>query len=101
MGIFRITIALDLIILVFIFLLFQNDLVDYTILPVVCGPMAWVTYLVGVQATVGELGRAFAANNKQSRREKEERNNLAIPMPIKVGKDANGRSEEAESPWWE
>ena len=100
MGIFRITIALDLIILVFIFLLFQNDLVDYTILPVVCGPMAWVTYLVGVQATVGELGRAIAANNKQSRRE-EERNNLDIPMPIKGGKDANGRSEEAESPWWE
>ena len=101
MGILRITIALDFIILFFLFVLIQNDVVDYTIFLVVCGPMAWVTYLVGVQATVGELGRAIAANTKQSKREKEERDNLAIPMPIKGGKDANGRSEEAESPWWE
>ncbi len=101
MGILKITIVLDWIILLFLFVLIQNDVVDYTIFLVVCGPMAWVTYYVVVESTFGELGRAIAANIEQSKREKEERDNLAIPMPIKGEKDANERSEEAESPWWE
>ena len=97
----RITIALDLIILVFIFALYQNDVVELTAFFVVCGPMAWVTYYVVVESTFGELGRAIAANIEKSKREKEERDNLAIPMPVKGGRDADQLSEEAESPWWE
>ena len=101
MGILRITIALDLIILLFILALYQNDVVELTAFFVVCGPMAWVTYYVVVESTFGELGRAIAANIEKSKREKEERDNLAIPMPVKGGRDANQLSEEAESPWWE
>ena len=101
MGILRITIALDLIILLFIFALYQNDVVELTAFFVVCGPMAWVTYYVVVESTFGELGRAIAANIEKSKREKEERDNLAIPMPVKGGRDGNQLSEEAESPWWE
>ena len=100
MGILRITIALYLIILLFIFSLNQNDVVELTAFFVVCGPMAWVTYYVVVESTFGELGRAIAANIEKSKREKEERDNLAIPMPVKGGRDGNQLSEEAESPWW-
>ena len=63
--------------------------------------MAWVTYYVVVESTFGEVGRAIAANIEKSKREKEERDNLAIPIPIKGGREANQRSEQAESPWWE
>tara|TARA_B100000214_G_scaffold344576_1_gene293840 strand:- start:547 stop:855 length:309 start_codon:yes stop_codon:yes gene_type:complete len=100
MGILRITIAADLVIILYILALYQKGVVELTAFFVVCGPMALVTYFVFSTYTFHEMGRAIAIGIEESKREKEKRDKLTIPVPIQSEEDAIDRSKETDSPWW-
>ena len=76
MALLRIVLILDLILLFsLITLLFFLDMGHYNeniwglfgvLLFFVCPPMAWVTYLLLVDATFGKIGRKIASSMEQS-----------------------------------